>query len=66
MVYKPHQQRVVKERSELKEKTDKLEQFLDTGLFNGLDDGEKVRLKYQYHIMMIYLEVLDDRIANFK
>jgi hypothetical protein len=61
----PHQQRVVDEKRELDEKIEKLMQFLTTGLFDGLDSGEKSRLRIQLAAMQAYGTALGERIAHF-
>lgn len=62
----PHQQRVVQERNELKEKTEKLNEFVGhSDLFNKLPDVDQEDLKVQLDIMFQYLEVLDKRISRF-
>lgn len=55
-------QRLVKEREELKEKTDKLHDFLFSQAFMNLDVQQKTLLRDQYHIMTQYLDVLNSRI----
>ena len=61
----PHQQRVVDEKRELDEKTDKLIVFLTTSVFDGLDNGEKSRLRIQLAAMQTYGTALGERIAYF-
>jgi hypothetical protein len=39
--------------------------FFDTELFASLPEAEKVRLKAQHCYMAGYLEILDQRIAEF-
>lgn len=55
-------QRLVKEQEELKEKTDKLHDFLFSQAFMNLDVQQKTLLRDQYHIMTQYLNVLKSRI----
>jgi hypothetical protein len=62
----PHQQRVVDEKIELDGKIEKLMAFLTTGLFDGLDNGEKSRLRIQLAAMQTYSTALGERIAHFE
>ena len=62
---KPHQQRVVDEKSELDEKRERLLAFFGTDLFRGLDQAEKDRLRTQHSVMGVYSRVLHQRIAAF-
>ena len=62
---KPFQQRVVSEVRELRGNLDKLNQFVQTEMFNQLPSDEKDRLMKQRGLMDEYAAVLDDRIANF-
>ena len=55
-------QRLVKEREELKERTDKLHNFLSSQTFMNLDVKQKDLLRDQYTIMTQYLNVLKLRI----
>ncbi len=55
-------QRLVKEQEELKEKTDKLHDFLFSQAFMNLDVQQKTLLRDQYRIMTQYLNVLKLRI----
>lgn len=61
----PHQQRVVDERVDLDSKRAKLETFLNTPTFAGLDTTEQGRLITQCAVMNAYSDVLGDRIAAF-
>jgi hypothetical protein len=61
-----HQERVVAERSELADKTEKLYTFLRSGVFVGLAGDEQERLVRQYGLMKSYVTVLDERIAKFQ
>ena len=61
----PHQQRVIDEQAELNEKLTKLYSFLETSLFNSLDENEKGRLKRQSVIMQSYFDILGERISAF-
>jgi hypothetical protein len=61
----PHQQRVVDEKSELSDKTQKLETFIGGSIYANLPDAEQTRLSRQFLIMQLYEQVLSERIANF-
>jgi hypothetical protein len=61
----PHQQRVVDEGMELSNRLTKLSTFLQTPTFHGLPYQEQKRLKRQELIMILYEEVLAERIAAF-
>lgn len=62
----PHQQRVVVEFEELKDRTSKLGAFiLDNPIYLELDDEEKKDMKIQYNTMCIYVDVLERRIQRF-
>ena len=61
-----HQQRVLDERSDLKDKHAKLSAFiLENPLFVTLPDAEQVRLQKQEDLQGQLLAVLDERIAAF-
>jgi len=62
---KPHEQRVVDERSALADKEEKLGAFLYGIVFNSLPQEERMRLVRQRTYMALYLNVLDERIAAF-
>ena len=55
-------QRLVKEQEELKERTDKLHNFLSSQTFMNLDAKQKDLLRDQYTIMTQLLNVLNLRI----
>ena len=62
----PHQQRIVDEKSELDEKINKLQQFIETNdLFKDLHPAEKNDLVQQGNIMLNYSSVLQRRINRF-
>jgi len=64
--YAPHQQRVVEEANELKDKFSKLGAFiLDNPIFLTLDQEEKNDLEKQYRAMEDYLVILERRISRF-
>lgn len=60
-----YQERVIAEKNELKERGDKLEQFILTDTFSRLPVAEQERMKRQLEIMAEYHEVLVERIAAF-
>ena len=62
----PHQQRVIDERQQLRERLDKLENFLAGDLFKSLSHEEGVLLWAQRGAMAQYLAVLDRRVAIWK
>ena len=62
----PHQQRVLDERTDLKDKHAKLSVFIhDNPVFLTLPEAEQQRLQRQEIAMGQYLEILDERIAAF-
>lgn len=66
MEYQPHQERVIEERAQLVDKVDKLDAFLFGKTFNSLAEVEQLRLLKQLAYMKMYLNVLGERIAEFK
>ena len=61
----PHQQRVVVEQKELRQKYNDLMTFLQTPIFRGLSEAEQSRLRNQARFMDGYASVLEERIAAF-
>jgi hypothetical protein len=61
----PHQQRVVGEHSELVDKTEKLAAFFGTSIFQRVDEAEKSRLRVQMDAMVVYANILSQRISAF-
>jgi hypothetical protein len=61
----PHQQRVIDERAELQDKTEKLAAFFGSPIFQRLGDAEKFRLRAQIDAMVVYGNILAQRIAAF-
>lgn len=62
----PHQQRVIDEHKELKDRSFKLSAFiLDNPTFLTLSEEEKARLRKQNELMGQYCDVLSERIASF-
>lgn len=62
---KPHQERVVTEKSDLDEKISKLNAFIGTGTFKDLDSHEKASLDRQLRAMRNYSRALAERIERF-
>ena len=61
-----YQQRVIDEGKELSERIAKLDAFLGTPLFSGLDPAEQFRLRTQIAVMHVYSSILEERMQNFK
>lgn len=62
---KPHEERVVTEHAELHIRLTKLREFIVGDKFSALEPSERSRLRRQETHMAAYLDVLDERIANF-
>lgn len=62
---KPHQQRVVDEKSALDEKISKLVAFMDSDASEVLSLNEEDDLEEQLEYMQKYSEVLGHRISKF-
>ena len=62
---KPHQQRVIDEKTELDDKISRLSPFLEGETFKTLSEAEQVRLKIQLSIMKVYSNILEERIEHF-
>lgn len=63
---KPHQQRVVDEKTELDSKLTKLGEFIEgSAIFKLLDEAEQARLVRQRGLMSQYSDVLGERITAF-
>lgn len=62
---KPHQQRVVDEKSSLDEKIGKLVAFMDSDASQVLSLSEEDDLEEQLEYMQKYSEVLERRISKF-
>ena len=60
-----HQERVLEERTQLNDRLVKLDSFLYTEKFNCLSMDDQDLLITQQAFMERYLDVLDQRIANF-
>jgi hypothetical protein len=61
----PHQQRVISESFDLSDRLTKLSTFIRTPPFHGLPYDEQLRLKRQELIMLLYEDVLCERIKAF-
>lgn len=63
---KEHQQRVVAERDELKDRLTKLKDFIGNNpIFSDLPKDEQERLRAQSGAMALYASILDRRILSF-
>lgn len=66
MELKPHEKRVIDEKTELDDKIVKLDVFVNSESFADLCDySECCRLINQLYIMNRYSDILSDRIAAF-
>jgi hypothetical protein len=63
---KEYQERAVKEQEALQMLVTKLETFINGGVFLECSRSEQSRLKEQLVYMRAYLDVLNQRIANFE
>lgn len=61
----PYQERVVQEQNDLVDKIEKLEKFIASDVFSGLDLDEQRRLIDQLAYMNGYNDVLTARIEAF-
>lgn len=61
----PHEKRVVEEKEQLKERLDKLVEFLDKGQPEFIDDKNWALLQEQREAMNLYHLILIDRIELF-
>lgn len=59
------QKSVYEERKELKDRIDKLIFFINGDMFKIIKLDEQVRLRMQYTYMMLYRNILDERIEHF-
>ena len=64
-VLEPHQQRVVDENKELKEKIDKLQSFMLSPKWKELQDIDQYLLSSQLQVMQTYSQILFQRITRF-
>jgi hypothetical protein len=63
---KDYQERVVKERNEVRDRLNKLMGFIRSEECKALGRAEGKRLLRQMQIMTLYMEVLDERIEYFE
>lgn len=61
----PHQQRVVAECEQLADRIAKLETFMHTDFYAGLPEEERELLKMQADAMVLYLGIINTRVARF-
>lgn len=61
----PYQERVVEEYSALSEKATTLYSFLATKFYEKLEPEDQHLLRMQYYSMMVYVGILEKRIARF-
>jgi hypothetical protein len=61
----PYQQRVIDELADLKEKCDKLDTFLQTRI-KSVSPLERILLLRQHRVMLVYRDILQERIDNFE
>lgn len=66
MSIKPHEQRVIDEKTQLKDKLDKLLDFLQKGQPHFIDDKNWALLNEQYDAMNWYYTILISRIELFE
>lgn len=64
-VYLPHQQRVIEEHKDLRERRLKLVAFLESPAFAALDVAERNRMQKQQQLMYELERVLQARVSNF-
>ncbi len=62
---KPHEQRVIDEKTELDEKIQKLVAFFQTELFDGLSSYDQALMQMQANAMLTYAGILTLRISQF-
>lgn len=63
--YLPHQERVIQEYTELAEKVQKLDLFIDSKIYNELELDDQHLLQLQLYVMSDYLSILERRIDRF-
>lgn len=62
----PYHLRVVQERSELQDRTEKLGEFiLNNPIFQSLSEEDQADMGEQHYFMSRYLEILNKRIERF-
>lgn len=57
------QERVIAEKEQLDERTNKLDAFIDTAAFGKLPQAQQALLKVQLHSMKAYSECLSQRLG---
>ncbi|WP_182341926.1 crAss001_48 related protein [Comamonas koreensis] len=63
----PHEERMLREHSDLRDRLDKLNAFVsDNPMFQKLTEAEQGRMKRQAQAMTAYCEILDDRIKHLE
>jgi hypothetical protein len=62
----PHQQRVIEEHSDLAQRADRLQAFIEGDVFDGLPLSERLDLGTQLDLMRKLQEILERRIGRFK
>lgn len=65
MSYQPHELRVFEEKKQVDDRLHGLRSFLDSAMFQGLDEGERYRLRRQAEVMAEYSRILGERIFRF-
>lgn len=65
VTYAAHEQRVIEENYELQVKIDKLEAFMLTPVFTGLQEEDQLNLQKQFGAMQLYARMLRERIKRF-
>ena len=60
----PHEQRLVAHMEQMVERTDRLEQYMDTEGFADLVEDDQDLIRAQYDIMNVYNKILVDRIEQ--
>lgn len=63
--FSPYQQRVIEELDALDGKISRLQNFIQTPVYAGLDEEDRNHLAIQLDIMMLYSRVLGLRIQRF-
>ena len=66
MSIQPHEQRVIDEKTQLKDKLDKLLEFIQKGQPSFIDDKNWALLNEQYDAMNWYYTILGSRIELFE
>ena len=62
----PHQQQVIDELDQLDDRINKLNEFIEgSPVFETLNDGEQLALKFQRQTMQTYAQILLYRVRNF-